>query len=348
MTPLETDVEQKDCFAEPALLDEPQSLELFQENSLGITRLYTVAMMADVLGVSQATIRHWRRNKLIQATRSSSSIDWYDYSTLVIAKDLSRLLRSGLSLRELSNQIHLFTNGDDRRVGEVISQIVIDGRRLSLRWNDHLLSPGGQMQLDFYACDGDADTNHNAPQHVKQTTTLPVVLSFDAAQPDILIEIPHESVAAIPSSTELLDIAADLEAAGNFIEASEALRAVLQSGGPCASITFMLAETLYRAGDLAAARERYYTVIELDEDHLEARTSLACILAEQGDPELATAALEGVLKQQPDYADAHWHLAGIQAEAGYEEKACFHLHRFLALAPESPWASLAREQLSKH
>ena len=45
----------------------------------------------------------------------------------------------------------------------------------------------------------------------------------------------------------------------------------------------MLAETLYRAGDLAAARERYYTVIELDEDHLEARTSLACVLAEQGD-----------------------------------------------------------------
>ncbi|MBT3211114.1 MAG: helix-turn-helix domain-containing protein, partial [Planctomycetaceae bacterium] len=76
MTPPETDAEQKDCFAGPVLLDEPQSLELFQENSFGISRLYTVAMMADVLGVSQATIRHWRRNKLIQATRSSSSIDW--------------------------------------------------------------------------------------------------------------------------------------------------------------------------------------------------------------------------------------------------------------------------------
>ena len=63
MTPPETDVEQKDCFAGPVLLDDPQSLELFQENSFGITRLYT-----------------------------------------------------------------------DRRVGEV--RIVIDGRRLSLRWND--------------------------------------------------------------------------------------------------------------------------------------------------------------------------------------------------------------------
>ena len=338
MTPPETDAEQKDCFAGPVLLDEPQSLELFQENSFGISRLYTVAMMADVLGVSQATIRHWRRNKLIQATRSSSSIDWYDYTMLVVAKDLSRLLRSGLSLRELSHKIHLFTDGDERRVGEVINRIVIDGRRLSLRWNDLLLSPGGQMQLAFYACDGDADTNYDVSHQVEQMTTLPLVLSFDSAQPNVLIEMPHESQAAIPSSAELLDIAADLEAAGDFIEASEALRAVLQSEGPCASVTFMLAETLYRAGDLAAARERYYTVIELDEDHLEARTSLACVLAEQGDPELATAALEGVLKQQPDYADAHWHLAGIQAEAGCEEKARHHLHRFLALAPESPWA----------
>ena len=30
MTPPETDVEQKDCFAGPVLLDDPQSLELFQ------------------------------------------------------------------------------------------------------------------------------------------------------------------------------------------------------------------------------------------------------------------------------------------------------------------------------
>ena len=57
---------------------------------------------------------------------------------------------------------------------------------------------------------------------------------------------------------------------------------------------------------------------------------------------------EKALAIKPDYADAHWHLAGIQEEAGCEEKTRHHLHRFLALAPESPWASLAREQLSKH
>ena len=174
-----------------------------------------------------------------------------------------------------------------------------------------------------------------------------IVPFFNTSHSEIIVEYQDEHAPDIPSSAELLDIAADLESAGDFVEASEALRAVLQADGPSAAVTFMLAETLYRAGDLAAARERYYTVIELDEDHLEARTSLACVLAEQGDVELATAALEGVLKQQPDYADAHWHLAGIHTESGCQEKTEHHLLRFLSLAPESPWANLAREKLSQ-
>ena len=348
MTPPGTDVEQSACLPGSQLPNDSQSFELFPKNSLGVRRLYTVAMMADVLGVSQATIRHWRRNKLIRATRSSDSIDWYDYSMLVVAKDLSRLLLSGLSLRELSHKIHLFTEGDELRVAEVINRIVVDGHRLSLRRDNLLLSAGGQMQLDFYACGIHADMDQPSSQTVEQPSTLTIVPFLNTSHSEIVVEYQDEHAPDIPSSAELLDIAADLEAAGNFVEASEALRAVLQADGPCASVTFMLAETLYRAGDLAAARERYYTVIELDEDHLEARTSLACVLAEQGDVELATAALEGVLKQQPDYADAHWHLAGIHTETGCQEKTEHHLLRFLSLAPESPWANLAREKLSQN
>jgi tetratricopeptide (TPR) repeat protein len=107
----------------------------------------------------------------------------------------------------------------------------------------------------------------------------------------------------------------------------------------------MLAELLYRAGDLTAARERYYAVIELDPDHLQARASLGCVLAELGDHELALAALDGVLRQEPSYADAHWHVAGVLADLGRGREARHHLDTFLALAPESPWATLARQRL---
>jgi Tfp pilus assembly protein PilF len=69
------------------------------------------------------------------------------------------------------------------------------------------------------------------------------------------------------------------------------------------------------------------------------------VLAELGDHELALAALEGVLRQQPDYADAHWHMAGVLTDIGRHDDAERHLRTFLALAPASPWAKLAREQL---
>jgi tetratricopeptide (TPR) repeat protein len=85
--------------------------------------------------------------------------------------------------------------------------------------------------------------------------------------------------------------------------------------------------------------------VELDADHLEARSSLGCVLAELGEHELALAALEGVLRQQPDYADAHWHMAGVLEESGRPADAQRHLRAFLSLAPESPWAALAREKL---
>jgi tetratricopeptide (TPR) repeat protein len=109
----------------------------------------------------------------------------------------------------------------------------------------------------------------------------------------------------------------------------------------------MLAELLYRAGDLTAARERYYSAIELDPDHLQARASLGCVLAELGEHDLAVAALEGVLRQEPDYADGHWHIAGVLRDMGLTGDADHHLRRFLDLAPESPWAALARDRLGR-
>lgn len=318
--------------------------DLFNNALPGVSRLYTVAMMADVLGVSRATIRHWRRVCLITPTHSADFIDWYDYATLVVARDLSRLLSSGLSLREISQKLNHFAGGNPERAASLAGRVVVDGRRLSLRQSGTLLASGGQRQFDFYVDGMAGGLDSHSPKNPApsaQPALLPMSESLDLAP----IE-PEDEADAIPTTDELLDLAADLEAAGSFSEAAEAFRAVLQAEGPSAGVTFMLAESLYRAEDLPGARERYYAAVELDPDHLEARTSLGCVLAEQGDLELATAAFEGVLRQQPDYADAHWHLAGVLAEMDQQGSARQHLHSFLALAPESPWADVARDRLA--
>jgi len=299
----------------------------------GIHRLYTATLMADVLGAPPAAVRHWARQGLLEPARRAGSIEWFDFSQLVVGKNLVRLLAGGLSLREIDAQLTGLGAGDAGAAARVADRIVADGRRLSLRDGDKLLAAGGQLHLGFYTAaltdDGEADE----PPRV-------VALGERASDASPTVDRPVEDDVA-----EILALADDLEAAGEFVEAAEALRAVLQAQGPTAAVLFTLAELLYRSGDLPAARERYYAVIEIDAGHLRARTSLGCVLAELGDHELALAALEGVLRQQPGYADAHWHVAGVLLHLGRMREARHHLGTFLALAPESPWAALARQRL---
>lgn len=316
----------------------PRSVPLFADEHPGVSRLYTVTMMADVLRVPPAAVRHWLRGGLLEPARRSGSIEWFEFPQLVVGRQLVRLLAAGLSLRDIDTKLAGLAPGGAAEAARMAERIVADGRRLSILQNDQLLGAGGQLQLGFYT-QGLTPTDAEPATHPRvATVSIASPLRADEADTDD----PH----APASVAELLDLAADLEAAGALAEAAEALRAVLQAQGPTAQVVFMLAELLYRAGDLTAARERYYAAVELDADHLEARSSLGCVLAELGEHELALAALDGVLCQQPDYADAHWHVAGILHDVGRAVESHRHLRTFLALAPESPWATMARERLA--
>ncbi|MFM7208107.1 MAG: tetratricopeptide repeat protein [Planctomycetaceae bacterium] len=302
-------------------------------------------MMADVLGTPPAAVRHWSRAGLLVPTHVAGSVEWFDFPQLVVGRHLARLLAGGLSLREIDAKLGGLAPGGPHAAAEAAARVRLDGRRLSLDEGGRLLAPGRQLQLGFYTASlTPAEDVGDVPAIVgiRGGTPSPPAAAGTSEPPPADGLPPPGSDAA-----EILDLADDLEAAGEFMEAAEAVRAVLQAQGPSARVVFTLAELLYRAGDLTAARERYYSVIELDPDHLQARASLGCVLAELGEHDLAVAALEGVLRQEPDYADAHWHIAGVLREMGLSSDADHHLRRFLALAPESPWAHLARARLQE-
>ncbi len=124
--------------------------------------------------------------------------------------------------------------------------VIVQGKQILLRQGDGLIEPGGQMRFDFDA--------------------------WDVAEPP---ERP------IPSTADqMCNLAAELEEDGQLSAAAEMYRAAMAAGGPKPEICFMVAELLYRQGDLCGARERYYMAIELDEDYVEARANLGCVLAE--------------------------------------------------------------------
>jgi DNA-binding transcriptional MerR regulator len=303
---------------------------------------YTLQMMAEVLGAPIAAVRHWRRRKLLEPVRRSGSLEWFDYAELVVARRLAKLLEAGLSLQEIDRQLDSLP-GDTRHVARGHERLFIEDGRLYLHRQGCYIGAGGQLAFSFAAADPITQRLQELCGEQLDETAVICSLAVDA---DISPDHRESWDDGWETIDELLSLSADLERCGHLVEASEAIRAVLQTTAPTAQLAFLLAELLYRIGDLTAARERYYMAVELDHDHLEARTSLGCVLEELGEHELAKAALEGVVRQEPDHAEAHWHLAGVLESIGDRANAARHLLIFMALAPQSSWCDVARSRLA--
>jgi tetratricopeptide (TPR) repeat protein len=300
-----------------------------------VQRLYTPAMLADLLGVSVAVIRRWHRRGLIVPEREVHRLPYFNFQEVATARRLAQLVAAGSSHQAIEKKLAdlaRFVPNVERPLAQLA--VIVEGKQILLRQGEGLIEPGGQLRIDFDAlehCDG-LDDEASTP-----VGNRPKILSLHDAASD-----PQEA-----TPQQLFQLAADLEDEGHLPAAAELYRAALAAGGPSAQACFQLAELLYRMGDVTAARERYYAAIELDEDYVEARANLGCVLAETGQPDLAVAAFEGALRYHEDYPDVHFHLARTLDELQRSEQAELHWRRFLALAPDSPWASEARDRLQR-
>ena len=301
-----------------------------------VRRLYTPAMLAELLGVPVAVIRRWHRRGLIVPVREVRRLPYFDFREVAAARRLAELLAAGVSPRAIEKKL-----ADLARYLPAVCRplaqlsVIVRGKQILLRQGDGLIEPGGQLRFDFEAWEDESAPAQ--PSDQSPPSAAAGVLAFsaqDAAQ------------AAATSPEEICRLAAELEEDGQLAAACETYRAAMSAAGPNAEICFQVAELLYRQGDLSAARERYYTAVELDEDYVEARANLGCVLAETGQGDLAVAAFEGALAYHGDYADVHYHLAKALDEMDRHQDAEEHWRSFLELAPDSPWADEARDRLA--
>jgi tetratricopeptide (TPR) repeat protein len=294
-----------------------------------VRSLYTPAMLADLLGVSVAVVRRWRRRGLIVPAREVGRLAYYDFREVTTARKLAELLAAGVSPQAIEKKLAALRRvrpGVERPLAQL--PVLVEGRELLLREGDGLLEPGGQRRFDFES---------PAPAERDTKAPLPTLLSWRLAAP---------ASAEAGDPTQLRRWAEELDDAGDLAAAIEMYRALLAALGPDAEVNFLLAELLYRRDDLPAARERYYVAIELDENYVEARANLGCVLLELGEQELAVAAFQGALAFHGEYPDVHYHLARTLDEIGRPDEAEPHWTAFLHSAPDSPWADEARERLA--
>lgn len=294
----------------------------------GTRRLYTPAMLAELLKVPIKTIRRWHRRGLIKPTRRVHNLPYFDFEEVASARKIAGLISSGASQAAIEAKLKLLIDQfpDSQRPLSQLS-IIAEGRNILLREGDGLIEPGGQQRFNF-------DTK--AEQDADETNQS--VITIESARVDRDIDKLSEPEDFIALATELEDL-------DEIESACEVYRSMMLAFGATAEICFRLAENLFQLGELNAARERYYSVIELDQQFVEARASLGCVLAELDKPELAISAFEGALEHHPEYADVMYHLAQQLDSVGRDDEAQIHWQNFLNLAPKSPWADEARDRL---
>jgi len=298
----------------------------------GVQRLYTPAMLAELLDVPTTAVRRWHRSGALVACRNVRRLPYFDFTEVAVARHLAELFQAGCSLRVIDRKLAELS----RLMPEVPRPladpaVVVEGRRLYLRRGEELTEPGGQVLIDF-----DKPT-----ESVEEENLLLSIGRSDVSKESA------EDGQGLSTLEQLRQTALEWEDQGELQQAAEAYRTLLVAGGPVAEVNFALADLLYRMGELPAARERFYAAVELDEEYVEARANLGCVLAENDELELAVAAFQGALAFHADYADVHYHLANSLDRLKQHTEAELHWHSFLALAPESPWADMARSRLDQ-
>lgn len=297
------------------------------EKENDVRRLYTPGMLAQLLNLPVQTIRRWHRRSLIKPVREVHRLPYFDFQEVATARRLAELVVAGASPKTIEEKLHRLSKyvPDIERPLAQLS-VIVEGKEILLRRGEGLIEPGGQMRFDF---DAIAESESEASEP-------PPILRMAGV---------NEQLEQMASREELLQAAADFEDNGQLEASIQAYRTALMAFGPSAEVNFNLAELLYRVGEVHAAKERYYCVVELDEDFVEARANLGCVLSELEEYELSVFAFEGALRFHPDYPDVHFHLARTLDRLRRRDEAENHWRKFLELSPDSPWADEASMRL---
>lgn len=300
-----------------------------------IQRLYTPAMISQLLNVPVHIVRSWEHAGLIQAVRTIGRLPYFNFSQVSRARKLSELLAEGADRSEIVATLS--------RLQNLLSQTSWEGSALEvLSHNSHIvmrdskgmLEPvSGQRLMNF-------EPEEDKPKHEDDDASeIRPMLAF----PDIDSRQPKPD---LYSGKDWYVEGCRLAENGKTEEAIVSFRKALRLNPNEAEAHFHLADCLYRLNRPHAALERYYSAIEADSLYIEAWTQIGCLQAELQNPEEAIRAFEMSLDMDSEFPDAHLHLAEVLHQSSRSEEAIPHWEAYLNFDDRGPWADIARQRLA--
>ncbi|MCA8996185.1 MAG: tetratricopeptide repeat protein [Planctomycetaceae bacterium] len=312
------------------VVNESQWLALLglNEHRDQVHRLYTPAMLSQILGLGVPIIRSWARAGLIQPVKRVHRLPYFDFREVSSARRLSELLDSGVPSRELEESLKKLPSvrrGYERPLEQL--EILTHHNRVVVRDQHSLIVPRtGQRLLDFEGVQAEPESTREA-------------------NPVTAIQFLMKQEEPVSPPGDWLVEGCRLYDAGRLHDALNAFRQAALRTPESSDVHFQLGECLYRIGHTRAALERYSIAAENDPDFLEAWTQIGCIHRELGEFSSAKAAFLKALELLPEYPDANFHLAETLLELGRSDQAQKYWKEYLRHDSRGPWADIARERI---
>ena len=122
------------------------------EGQQSVRRLYTPAMLADLLKVPVAVIRRWHRRGLIVPAREVRRLPYFDFQEVATARRLAELLAAGVSPAAIERKLAAWRKWSRASSGRWPNcRSSSKASICCLRQGDGLVDPQGQLRFDFGA-----------------------------------------------------------------------------------------------------------------------------------------------------------------------------------------------------
>jgi tetratricopeptide (TPR) repeat protein len=296
---------------------------------------YTLLDAANILKVSPARLRRWKRTALInsegevavaQATEPLVGPD-FDFRDLVCVRAMLTLVDRGISVRRIRRAVSVLQeNIPDLDDPLAALRLWSDGsERIVVKHEGVLIEPEGQMVLDFgpSAAGGDG-----------------------AGLTSISEPLPKNALQTQDEIMSLFERGCSLDAdPATYKEAMKAYEQCVELDPSFADAHCNLGAVLYNAGKAAPARRRFERCLEIDCRHVEAHFNLANLLEEEGCDEMALSHYRSALRSDPFYAELHVNMALLFERLSSHASSRDHWRRYLQLDPAGSWSEVARQRL---